>query len=266
MAAYDFLLLALLAGMAVALVAGPLGSLVVWQRMAYFGDTLAHSALLGIALGLWLSLDAGITTTMVCVSVAVLLTLLEDQRRLATDTVLGIFSHAFLALGLIAITLVPGGRTDMEALLFGDILTVTRVEVVTIWTLSVAVLVALKLNWSSILAVTVHEDLASVEGISVKRYKLLIKLMLALTVAISMKIVGVLLITALLIIPAASARQFSTTPEQMAMRASLLAVASVCLGLISSLLWNLPVGPGIVLSASGLFLLARMLSGTKVGV
>ncbi len=257
MAAYDFLLLALLAGLAVAMVAGPLGSLVVWQRMAYFGDTLAHSALLGIALGLWLSVEGGVMTTVTCVLVAILLTVLEDRQKLATDTMLGIFSHAFLALGLVAITLVPGGRTDMEALLFGDILTVTALEVITMWVLSIVVLVVLKVQWSPILATTVHEDLASVEGIPVYRYKVMLRLMLALTVAISMKIVGVLLITALLIIPAAAARQFSKTPEQMALGASMLAAAGVCLGLISSLLWDVPVGPAIVLSASGLFLIAR---------
>lgn len=257
MSAYDFLLLALLAGLAVAVVAGPLGSLVVWQRMAYFGDTLAHSALLGIALGLWLSIDGGITATLVCLSVAILLTVLEDQQKLATDTMLGIFSHGFLALGLVAITLVPGGRTNMEGLLFGDILTVTKTEVITMWGLSLSVLVVLKRQWSSIVAMTVHQDLASVEGIPVHRHKVMLKLMLALTVAISMKIVGVLLITALLIIPAAAARQFSKTPEQMALRASMLAVVSVCLGLASSWFLNTPVGPAIVLSACGLFLLAH---------
>ncbi len=258
--AYDFLLIALLAGLAVAAVAGPLGSLVVWQRMAYFGDSLAHSALLGIALGLWLSIDGGVTTTLTCLLVALLLTVLEDHQKLATDTVLGIFSHTFLALGLLAITLMPGGRTNMEALLFGDILTVTTAEVITMWGLSLAVLVVLKLQWSAIVAMTVHQDLASVEGISVGRHKLLLKLMLALTVAISMKIVGVLLITALLIIPAAAARQFSKTPEQMALGASLLAAASVCLGLAGSLFWDVPVGPTIVLSASVLFLVVRVTS------
>ncbi|RLA41002.1 MAG: hypothetical protein DRR06_16635 [Gammaproteobacteria bacterium] len=257
---YDFLLLALLAGMAVAVVAGPLGSLVVWQRMAYFGDTLAHSALLGIALGLWLSFGEGTMVIVVCLLVALLLSVLEGKHKLATDTVLGILSHTFLALGLVAITMVPGGRTDMEALLFGDILTVTKSEVITMWLMSLAVLAVLKYHWQPLLSMVVQEDLASVEGVSVARYKLLLKLLLALIVAISMKIVGVLLITALLIIPAAAARQFSKTPEQMAVRASLLAVASVCLGLISSLLWNLPVGPAMVLSASGLFLVARTIA------
>ena len=255
---YDFLWLALLAGLAVALVAGPLGSLVVWQRMAYFGDTLAHSALLGVALGLWWSVASDVTVIVTCLMIAVVLTILEDQQKLATDTMLGIFSHTFLALGLVAITLVPGGRTDMEALLFGDILTVTETEVATMWVMALAVLAVLKVSWPSLVAMTVDEDLASVEEVPVGRYKLVLKLMLALTVAISMKIVGVLLITALLIIPAAAARQLSTTPEQMAVKASGLAALSVAMGLAGSWLWDVPVGPAMVLSASSLFLLARI--------
>ncbi len=257
---YDFLVLALLAGLAVAVVAGPLGSLVVWQRMAYFGDTLAHSALLGVALGLWLSVSSVATVTVICLLVAVLLTALESQNKLATDTVLGILSHTFLALGVVAITLVPGGRTDMEALLFGDILTVTASEVVAMWVTSAAVLLVLKNRWQPLLATIVHQDLASVEGVAVTRYKVLLKLLLALIVAISMKIVGVLLITALLIIPAATARRFSITPEQMALAASALAAASVCLGLGISWFLDVPVGPAIVLSASALFLLTTVRS------
>ena len=263
MGIYNFLMLALLAGLAVAVVAGPLGSLVVWQRMAYFGDTLAHSALLGIALGLWLSVDGGLATVVICLSVAVLLTLLEDQQKLANDTLLGIFSHTFLALGLAAIVLVPGGRTNMEGLLFGDILTVTPAEVAMMWVLSIAVLIVLVRQWPSLVALTVHEDLAQVEGITVYRHKVVLRLMLALTVAISMKIVGILLITALLIIPAAAARQVSKTPEQMAIRAGVLAAVSVGLGLSSSWFWNIPVGPAIVLGASTLFVLTTILRSIR---
>lgn len=255
---YDFLGLALLAGFAVAVVAGPLGSMMVWQRMAYFGDTLAHSALLGIALGLWLSVASGITVMFACVLVAGLLIVLEDRNKLASDTVLGILSHTFLALGLVAITLVPGGRTDMGALLFGDILAVTTNEVMAMWVMSLTVLVILKINWQPLLAMIIQEDLANVEGVNTARHKILLKLMLAMIVAISMKIVGVLLITALLIIPAATARRLSTTPEQMASRASALAAASVCLGMALSWFWNIPAGPAMVLSAGGLFALVTV--------
>lgn len=258
MAAYQFLLLALASGLAVAAVAGPLGSLVVWQRMAYFGDSIAHGALLGIALGLWLSMPAGYAVLVVCVLIALLLSWLERHGSVSGDTLLGIVSHVALALGLVAITLVPGGRTDMEALLFGDILTVTAAEVLGMWVLAVVVLLVLGKLWPSLIALIVHRDLARVEGIPVARYELITKLLLALTVAISMKIVGVLLITALLIIPAATARHFSRTPERMALWASVIAALSVVAGLLVSLVWNTPVGPSIVLGAGVIFLLARM--------
>lgn len=262
----EFMVLALLAGTAVAVVAGPLGSLVVWQRMAYFGDTLAHSALLGVAVGLWLALSPSLGIILVCLMVVVLLTVFESRYQLAADTVLGILSHTFLALGLVAISLTPGGRTDMEALLFGDILAVTRSETLVMWLVAVAVLAVLKNNWRAILSVIVHADLAVVEGVAVARYKLLMKLLLAVLVAISMKIVGVLLITALLIIPAATARRISATPEQMAMYASVFAAASVFLGLLLSWFVNTPVGPAIVLSAGALFLLVAIATPAKARV
>src|SRR5690606_20550369 len=118
----DFLLLALLAGLGVALVSGPLGAFVVWRRMAYFGDTLAHAALLGVAAGLSRAIGPGRAVTLVCMLMALVLLALRRQHRLATDALLGILSHSSLALGLIAMYLIPGARMDLEALLFGDLL------------------------------------------------------------------------------------------------------------------------------------------------
>ena len=181
---YDFLYLALLAGLGVAIVAGPMGSLVVWQRMAYFGDTLAHGSLLGIALGMWFSLSNSLAVVIVCLLIAGVLIVFERQHLLATDTVLGILSHGSLALGLVALTLIPGARTDMESLLFGDILTVTVAEVSVVWLMAACVLFALWRLWPSLLAITVHEDLARVEGVRVNVVKAVLKLLLALVVAI----------------------------------------------------------------------------------
>lgn len=253
---YDFLLLALLAGLAVAVVAGPLGCLVVWQRMAYFGDTLAHSALLGVALGLWLSVGSGVAITLVCLAVAAMLTVLERKQGLATDTLLGILAHTFLAGGMVALALAPGGRPGIEALLFGDILTVTGTEVLVMWSASLALLAVLAGCWRPFVALTVHQDLAMVEGAAGKHQKLILRLLLASLVAISMKIVGVLLVTALLIIPAAAARRFSRSPEQMAVWAGVVAAVSVALGLALSWFGDVPAGPAVVLSAAGLFLFA----------
>ena len=205
----EIIISALLAGLGVAAVAGPLGSFVVWRRMAYFGDTLAHSSLLGVALGLWLSVEPGIAVTGVCLLLALALVALQNLRTLASDTLLGILSHSSLALGLVAIAIIPGARIDLDTLLFGDLLSVTRNEIATIWLTAIIVLALLWRYWRPLLAITVHEDLARVEGIPVMRIRALLMLALALTIAITMKVVGVLLITALLVIPAATARRLA---------------------------------------------------------
>lgn len=251
----DFLLLALLAGCGVALIAAPLGSFIVWQRLAYFGDTLAHSALLGVAFGLLLSISIQAAIIASCLLVAILLTLWQTQRQLPTDTLLGIISHSSLAFGLILVSVFDTGRLDLTQYLLGDILSVNLND------LNIIVLVALIISllvwrfWKPLLAITVNEAMASVEGVPVKRIKLLLLFMLALTIAVAIKIVGVLLITALLIIPAASARYLSRTPEQMVVYAALLGCFAVGGGLAASFFWDTPAGPSIVASASLLFLL-----------
>ncbi|MBQ0798050.1 MAG: metal ABC transporter permease [Porticoccaceae bacterium] len=249
----DFLYFALAAGLGIALLAGPLGSLMVWQRMAYFGDTLAHGALLGVAIGLWLSLSNDLAVLLTCLGLAGLLIVLQELHLLATDTLLGILSHTALALGLVALALIPGARVNMEGLLFGDLLAISKTEVFTIWVLAGLVLAGLGYWWRQLVAVTVHEDLAQVEGVPVRRVKTMQKLMLATVVAVGMKVAGVLLITALLIIPAASARRFSHNPEQMAILGSVIAALAVLLGLTASWFLDTPAGPSIVLAGGVLF-------------
>ena len=250
----DFLLHALLAGVGVALVAGPLGSFVVWRRMAYFGDTLAHSSLLGIALALWLSISPGITVFSVALGLAMLLIALQQQRQLPADTLLGILAHSSLAIGMIAISIIPGARINLEGLLFGNLLSVTSKEVLTIWLTSITIGFFLTRYWNQLLSITLHEQLARAEGIAVTRIRGLLMVMLALVVAIAIKVVGVLLITSLMVIPAAAARRLSKTPEQMAMLASGIAIVAVCVGLWAAWQWDAPVGPTIVVTAAALFL------------
>ena len=255
----DFMWRALLAGLAVALITGPLGTFVVWRRMAYFGDTLAHSALLGVSLGVILHLPMNLAIALVCVLLALGLILLQGQRQLATDTLLGILSHSSLALGLVAISLAGSVRVDLMAYLFGDILAVAWSELAWIAGVSVGALLALLWLWRPLLATTVHEELARVEGVNTARTRLLFVLLLALVIAAAIKVVGILLITALLIIPAATARRFSRTPEQMALLAALLGTIAVAAGLYGSLQWDLPAGPAIALGAAILFFLSPLL-------
>jgi zinc transport system permease protein len=249
----DFLLRALLAGLIVALVTGALGTFVVWRRMAYFGDTLAHSALLGVSLGVLLEINLNLAIIVVCLMLALLLVSLQHQRKLASDTLLGILAHSALALGLVAISFTESVRIDLMGYLFGDILAVGTGD---LWWIGVGGLFALGLLlwlWRPLLAMTVHEELAQVEGINTGRTRLLFMLLIALVIATAMKVLGILLITSLLIIPAATARHYARTPEQMALFASLIGMLAVGGGLFGSFHWDLPAGPAIVVSAAILF-------------
>ncbi len=258
----EYLLMALLAGLGVALVTGPLGAFVVWRRMAYFGDTLAHSALMGISLSLWLQISPGLAVAIVCLLIACGLLVMQSHLALATDTLLGILSHSALALGLISIYLMPDARFNLEGVLFGDLLSVTASETLAIWGVSIGVLGLLLWLWRPLLAITVHQDLARVEGTPVAAVKTVLMLSLALVIAIAMKVVGVLLITALLVIPAATARRFAATPETMAVLGSLFGMLAVVGGLGFAWFADTPAGPSVVVCAGLLFLLAT-LSGRR---
>ena len=254
----DFLIRALLAGVAVALIAGPLGVFLLWRRMAYFGDTLSHSAILGVALGLLLSININIGILISTLAVAGLLILSQHQKRLGSDTMLGIIAHSALALGLVLISFVEGVRVDISAWLFGDILSVSWQDLALV-TIGVSVVIAVLITiWKPLLSLTVHEELAFVEGVNISLISAIYTLLIAILVAIAMKIIGALLITALLIIPAATARQFSKTPEQMAIFAIVAGVLSVIIGLSTSFLWDTPAGPAIVVSATLLFIVSQI--------
>jgi zinc transport system permease protein len=245
----DFLLYALVAGLTVAMVAGPLGTLVVWQRLAYFGDTLAHSALLGTALGLLLSVSPWWTVLGVSLLVGGLLAILQNRPQLSADSLLGIISHGSLALGLVAISL-SDIRVDMNGYLFGDLLAVTRADLGLIIAVGGVIVALLMRFWDPLLALTVHAELAAVEGLPVARLRVLQLLLLALLVAVAMKVVGVLLVTALLIIPANIARPWSRSPEQMAVLAALFGGGAVLAGIGGSMWLDTPTGASIVLSAA----------------
>lgn len=251
----DFFVRALVGGVGVALVAGPLGCFVVWRRMAYFGDSVAHGALLGVALGIALGIDLNAGIVIACVAFALLFLLLERQRRLAADTLLGILAHGALALGLVALGFVELGRVDLMGYLFGDILAVNRTDLVWIYGGGGAVLAATALLWRPLLAITVNEELARVEGVRIGAVRFAFTLLIALTIAIAMKVVGLILIVSLLIVPAAAARRLARSPEQMALLASAAGAASVVGGLHGSLAWDTPSGPSIVVAALALFVL-----------
>lgn len=252
----DFFMRAILGGLGIALVSGPLGCFIVWRRMAYFGETMAHAALLGIALSLLFDLLPLWGVFLVSLAIALALYGLEKLDRLSSDTLLGILSHASLSIGLLTLGFMTWLRIDIMSLLFGDILAISKADLGIIWLGGAAVLTLLLVHWRSLLASTISPDIAAAEGLPVTRANLVFILLIALVIAVAMKLIGVLLITSMLIIPAASARQFSQGPEMMAIVAAMTASIAVLLGLQASMIWDSSPGPSIVLSAFLLFLFA----------
>ncbi len=260
----DFLLRALIGGIGVALVAGPFGSFVVWRRLAYFGDTLAHSALLGVVIGYLLHINLTLGVIAICQLLALLLFLLQRRRGLAGDTLLGILAHSALSLGLVLLALAETLRVDLLSYLFGDILAISPADLYWIYGGGGVALLLLGLIWRPLLAITVHEDLAQVEGIAVAKINWGFMSLMALAVALLMKVVGLLLVTAMFIIPAATARRFATTPESMAAGAAVCGIIAVVAGLSASYRWDTPAGPSIVIAAALLFTIAFLLPGRRV--
>ncbi len=259
----DFFIRALLAGVGLALTTGPLGCFVIWRRMAYFGDTMAHSALLGVALSLLFHFNLTLSVFAVAAIVSLALLLLQKRGSLSTDALLGILSHATLATGLVLVSFMTWVRIDLVGFLFGDILAVTEADVSLVWGGGILVLLAMVYLWRPLIASTVNPELAAAEGLEPERARLAFMLLMAVVIAIAMKIVGILLITSLLIIPAATARRFSASPEVMAVMASLLGAVAVTGGLFGSLKFDTPSGPSIVVAALMIFLASLLPLGRR---
>lgn len=252
----DILLPAWLAGLLLSLITAPLGAFVVWRKMAYFGDTLSHSALLGVALGIFLEVDPYIAVIVMTVILAMALVWLEHKTNYSVDTVLGIIAHCSLSLGVITISLLDNVRVDLMSYLFGDLLAINFNDVIFIGIGVIVIGGILVFFWSKLLSITISPELAQVEGLNVARVRLLLMLLTALTIALSMKFVGALIITSLLIIPSATARRFARTPEAMVIYATVFSIIAVSLGLLFSGIKDTPAGPSVVVCAGALFLLS----------
>lgn len=257
----DFLINALLAGLGLAFIAGPLGCVVVWRGMAYFGDTLAHSALLGVALAVTYNLLSVPAVAMTGIGIACVLYWLEKKRELTTDTLLGILSHTTLALGLVVVSLKQnqGAGIDLMGYLFGDILAVSNLELMWMTLGIIVITLVFAMIWKPLLSLSVDTDLAQIDGVNVARTRFVFMLLLAITIAIAIKVVGILLITALLIIPSATARLYSKGPLQMVLLSIGFAILAVIFGLGGSFYIDLPTGPSIVLAAGLGFFVSRVL-------
>ncbi len=254
----DFFLRALVAGLGIAIVAGPLGCFVVWQRMSYFGATMSHSALLGVATGFLLDISLIVGVFIVATITVPALLMFERRTNLPSDTMLGILAHGTLALGLVLLSYMSWLRIDLMGYLFGDILAVSASDIFSIFAGAATVLAILVYIWRPLLAGTVNMDLAEAEGLKPRQARFVLMLLIAAIIALAMKIVGILLIVSLLIIPAATARHMSANPEQMAVVAALLGSLATITGLFGSLEFDTPSGPSIVLASLAFFLVSLL--------
>ncbi len=243
-----FFVRALIAATALAVIAAPLGCVIIWRRMAYVGETLAQASLLGVALGLALQINLTFAVVVAAVIAAMVLIAFGQQRLLALDSVLGLMHHAMLALGIIAISLLKGPSVDLMSFLFGDVFAVTKGDLIWVALGGGFVLAVMAMLWKPLLRLSVDPDLATAEGVDPVLPKAAFDILLAVTIAVAMKIVGVLLVMAFLIVPAVAARPVTRTPEAMVLVAALIGVLGVVTGLTLSLLHDTPGGPSIVLA------------------
>ena len=254
----DFFIRALVAGIGVAFVTGPLGCFVVWRRLSYFGDTLAHSALLGVTMAYSFEFNIAISVFIISSVIALILIQLQRKTNLPGDALLGLLAHSSLAVGLVVIGFLTFIRFDIMGLLFGDILAVTTDDLLIIWVGGGLILLVLKLIWKPLFASTVNYELAEAEGLNPDRAKAIFTILMAAIIAISIKMVGLLLITGMLIIPAAMARNISDNPKKMIIFSIIGGLLSVIIGLFSSLEFNSPSGPSIITASLILFILSLL--------
>lgn len=258
----DFMVRALLAGIGLAIAAAPLGCLVVWRRMAFFGDATAHAAILGVALAFATSLPVWLGVLVLALAMAMLVSGLNRSGH-AADTILSVLSHSALAAGLVAISFLTNVQIDLMAFLFGDILAVSSSDILVTWVGGAIIAMLVCWRWSRLLTVTISPDLATAAGIDPRREQFVLNIGLALTVAIAIKIVGALLIAAMLVIPAATARPLARTPERMALTAAGLGAVAVTIGLEAAMQLDTPAGPTIVCCLTVMFLTSAGMSAVR---
>lgn len=242
-----FLLRAIAAAIGLAVVAAPLGCIVVWNRMAYFGETVAQASLIGVVLALALQINVTLGVLVITAAVAGLLILLQRQKLVPIDSLLGLTHHGALALGVIAAAQLKGPQVDLMGYLFGDVFAVTNLDIAWIYGGGTVVLAIVAWLWQPLLRMAVHDELARAEGVSASLVRGVFTVLLAVAIALAIKVAGILLAIAFLIVPVVAARPLASTPERMAVLTAVVSVCSVLAGMALSVWLDAPGGPAIVL-------------------
>lgn len=245
----------LLGGTLLAILCGLLGCFLLWRRMTFFSDALAHASLLGVALGLWLAIDLLWGVVGICLMVAVILAVFSrKERSLPIDTWLNVISYGGLSGGMIALSQLQGVKIDPQSFLFGDPLSLSHQDIIVLGSGLVVTFLYVSLNWRSLLFVMMDAEMAAVHGISVKSVEIVFIIILAIVVAVGLKTVGALLLPALMIFPAATYGLWARSPESMVSGACGCALISLWGGSFISFYQDWPTGPSIILAALVIFL------------
>ena len=251
----DFLVRSVLAGLIMVAIAAPMGCLMVWQRLAFLSDTLGHAAVMGVGLGLLLEVNPIFGVLAVALLIVFSLNRVNSFDTALSETTLAIISHTGLAGGIILVGLLPSQSINLEGILFGDLLATTTEDLLRLLLTTAVLLVVLVHHWRSFVAVSVSREIAQAEGVEVRKIQFLMYIMIALLVAVMMKVMGVLLIAAMLVIPTTSARLFSRSPEQMVLISGLYGLGALVGGITASFEFDWQTGPAIVVSATVLLLI-----------
>lgn len=249
---YPFLVRALIGVVLLGILTAVLGVFVVLRRMAFFGDAIAHSSLAGIALGLLVGIDPMIGAVAFSILVAFGIVGVNRKHWLALDTIIGVFFAAAVAIGVLVIGRLHV-RVDLLGFLFGDILAISRADLWLIGVLGVLVLMMIGGSAKALVQIAFQENLAQVIGIPVAAYEYVFMVILALVIALGIKVAGIILIGPLLIIPAAAAKNIAHDFREMLLLAVLFGLASGVFGLFASYALNTATGPTIILFAAGIF-------------
>jgi len=260
----EIMLIALLAALPLAAFAGALGCVVLWRGMAYFGDAMAHAAMLGVALSLMVpSLPVALCMFAVIVVAAMLMQHSERTRAISPNTALAIMAYGALSAGILLAIYNGAGAVDVHTYLLGDVLTLNPRDAVITAIASALGLGLLALRFRAFVLLATDSALARIAGLSVPQLRWLLTVLLSMLVAFAVPLVGVLLVTALLIIPAAAARFIAHTPVQMAVASSLLAMAGVAGGIKLAFVYDLPPAPSIVALLTAVFVLITLVKKAR---
>ncbi len=249
--------------LAISIAVGPLGSFVVWQRLSYFGDTVSHSAVLGVTIAMIMKVNY--IFGILVVAFVPSLILLNLRNCYTKDMMFSIVSNSSTAVALVLFSIIAP-YTSIMSLLFGDILTVDSSDILLTYFLACVIVVVTVTQWKNLLLITISRNLAIVANINVKLLQLTFMTLLSIFIALSINVVGALLVTSLLVVPTATARVLTHKPVSMVVISSIICFIASLGGLLISFQFDSPTGPSIIVASTAVLILSNIYSYIRVNV